>query len=81
VLVVCHKNDAAAKRSAGLSASLVAEYKISNSFNERARRWTQLADSAVIGLSHLARIYADAETRSAAPSLGHGGRRIWRALL
>ena len=35
------------------------------SLDERPRRWTRLADGAVVGLSHLARLCVDAEARSA----------------
>jgi hypothetical protein len=35
------------------------------SVDERLRRWTRLADGAVVGLSHLARLCVDAEARSA----------------
>jgi hypothetical protein len=38
---------------------------IGGSRDERLRSWTRLADGAVIGLSHLARVCVDAATRSA----------------
>jgi UTP:GlnB (protein PII) uridylyltransferase len=39
--------------------------KIRGSLDERPRSWTRLADGAIIGLSHLARLSVDVEARSA----------------
>lgn len=39
--------------------------EIGASLDERSRSWTRLADGVVIGLSHLARVCADATARSA----------------
>jgi UTP:GlnB (protein PII) uridylyltransferase len=39
--------------------------KIHGSLDERLRSWTRLADGAIIGLSHLARLSVDVEARSA----------------
>jgi UTP:GlnB (protein PII) uridylyltransferase len=38
---------------------------LGGSLDERLRRWTRLADGAIIGLSHLARVCSDIEARSA----------------
>jgi hypothetical protein len=41
------------------------DVEIEGSFDERLRRWTRLADGAVVGLSHLGRLCVDAAARSA----------------
>jgi hypothetical protein len=41
------------------------DLEIEGSFDERLRRWTRLADGAVVGLSHLGRLCVDAAARSA----------------
>jgi hypothetical protein len=56
--------------------------KIWGSLDERLRSWTRLADGAIIGLSHLARLSVDAQGALCGhPIRGRGSGAVWRPSL